>query len=145
MAEEDNASHVAVVDDREDSAVRNHMADDTLHGDDDDEVVHVLLLVVDDRIHEHDVEEVAPPDDDDWRRQHSSLMVCSPMVLPPLLNDDDVSCWPTYHSCCRQDDSCHLLQWLDDEKSHHSLTAVPLTGARSVALTLLLLSIYPCY
>ena len=42
MAEEDNASHVAVVDDREDSAVRNHMADDTLHGDDDDEVIHDL-------------------------------------------------------------------------------------------------------
>ena len=68
MAEEDNASHVAAVDDREDSAVRNHMADDTLH--DDDEVVHVLLVVEDDRIHEHDVEEVAPllDDDDVWRR-----------------------------------------------------------------------------
>ena len=63
MAEEDNASHVAAVDDREDSAVRNHMADDTLHDDDDDEAVHVLL--VDDRIHELDEHDVAPSLDDD--------------------------------------------------------------------------------
>ena len=62
-AEEDNASHVAAVDDREDSAVRNHMADDTLHDDDDDEAVHVLL--VDDRIHELDEHDVAPSLDDD--------------------------------------------------------------------------------
>ena len=131
----DNVSHVAAVDDR-DNAAMNHMAD-ILHGD---EVVHVLLVVEDDRIHEQDVEVAPPLDDDDWHRQHSS-MVCSPMVLPHLLEHDDESCWPTYH-CCRQDDSCHLLHCLDDEKRrHYLLTAVPLTGARSVALTLLLIII----